>query len=119
MHVDVRQAGSVVIVDLDGRLVSGVGDEVLREVMNELLAAGWKHILLNFRQVPRIDSAGIGELLASVHLAARFECRVALLGAAGQVRRVLELSQVLPEIPVYDEEETAIASFQCGPHQAT
>ena len=31
----------VIIVDLEGRLVMGVGDELLRDVMNELVAEGW------------------------------------------------------------------------------
>ena len=51
MKVDVRHVGDVIIVDLEGRLVMGVGDELLRDVMNELVAEDWKKILLNLRPV--------------------------------------------------------------------
>ena len=111
MHVDVRQSGEVIIVDLEGDLVAGTGDEILREVVNELLAGGWKHVLMNLSQVPKIDSAGIGELVASIKLAERFGTSVRLLQVTGRVRDVLEFSQVLPLFHVYEDEDEAVAAF--------
>ena len=111
MKIEVRKVDDVIIVDFRGRLVAGPGEELLREIMNELLAEGWKKILLNLSEVPRIDSAGIGELVASVKLAKRFgsACKVWLAG--GRVRDVLELSQILPALDVYDDEQSALTSF--------
>ena len=111
MRVDVRQAEDVIIVDLKGRLVSGTGDQLLREVMNELLAASWTKILLNLSEVTKIDSAGIGELVASIKLAERFSSRVKLLHVRGQIRDILELSQILPLLEIYASEESAIEAF--------
>ena len=56
MKVDVRHFDDVIIVDLEGRLVGGVGDELLRDVVNELLAEGWKKIVLNLKAVTVLDS---------------------------------------------------------------
>ena len=39
-HVEVRPAGDVVIVDLKGKLTAGLGDQILRETVDELLAEG-------------------------------------------------------------------------------
>ncbi len=111
MRVDVRQAEDVIIVDLKGRLVSGTGDQLLREVMNELLAASWTKILLNLSEVTKIDSAGIGELVASIKLAERFNSRVKLLHVRGQIRDILELSQILPLLEIYESEQSAIDEF--------
>ena len=111
MRVHVRRAGSAVIVDLDGLLVLGVGDELLRDVIDELLAEGWRTIVLNLDDVDRVDSAGIGELVASSRLATRFESAVKLVNARGQVRRVLEASHVLPLIEVFDCEAAALSSI--------
>ena len=105
MRVDVRQNEDVIIVDLQGRLVSGTGDQLLREVMNELLAASWTKILLNLSEVTKIDSAGIGEL------ARRFDSRVKLLHVRGQIRDILELSQILPLLEIYETEPSAIDAF--------
>ena len=38
MHVEIRKAGDVVIVDLKGKLTAGLGDQILRETIDELLA---------------------------------------------------------------------------------
>lgn len=111
MRVDVRKAEDVIIVDLKGRLVTGTGDQLLREVMNELLAEGWPKILLNLSQVTKIDSAGIGELVASIKLARRFSSRVKLLHVKGQIRDILELSQILPLLEIYDSEKSAVGAF--------
>jgi anti-sigma B factor antagonist len=111
MKVDVRHVDDVIIVDLEGRLVMGVGDELLRDVMNELIAEDWKKILLNLRKVTIIDSSGIGEVVSSWKLARRFGASVKLLRPAPQVQRTLRLTQLLPLLEVFEKESDAVASF--------
>ena len=123
MNVDVRihpevaedapldKSTHVLIVDLDGRLVAGTGELVLRETMNQLVAEDYKKILLNLSLVDRIDSAGIGELMASVKLASRFGCKVRLVNVEGQVRDILRLSQLLPLLDVHESEDVALEAF--------
>ena len=69
MHVEMRKTGEVVVVDLKGKLTAGLGDQILRESIDELLAENWKKILLNLSQVSFMDSAGIGELVAGLRTA--------------------------------------------------
>ena len=111
MKVDVRHVNDVIIVDLAGRLVMGVGDELLREVMNELIAEDWKKIVLNLREVTIMDSTGIGEVVSGWKLARRFGASVKLLRPAPQVKRTLRLTQLLPLLEVFDDESEAVASF--------
>lgn len=112
MRVDVRQADEVIIVDLDGRWVAGPPNEMFREVMNELLAQDWKKILLNLSGVTWIDSAGIGELVASVKLARRFGSSVKLVRAGDRVRHTLSVSQLLPLLDLHETEEEALERFR-------
>jgi anti-sigma B factor antagonist len=112
MKVDVRHVEDVIIVDIEGRLVLGVGDEILRDVMNELLAEDWKKILLNLREVRIIDSSGIGEVVAGWKLAQRFGASVKLLRPGPHIQRTLRLTQLLPLLEVFDDEALAVASFQ-------
>lgn len=114
MKVDVRHVGDIIIVDLDGRLVMGVGDELLRDVMNELIAEDWKKIILNLRQVAIMDSSGIGEVVSGWKLARRFGGAVKLLRPKPQVERTLRITQLLPLLEVYDDESEAVASFQAS-----
>lgn len=111
MRVDVREASGVIIVDLRGPLVAGTGDELLREVINELLAEGWKKILLNLTEVDKIDSAGVGELVAGRKLAQSFGSTLRLLVVPGRVHHVLEMGHILPVFQVFEDEAEAVASF--------
>ena len=115
MKADVRLAGEVIIVDLEGNLVAGVGDEVLTQVMNELLAKDYKKILLNLSGVSMIDSLGVGELVASVKLGQRFGSEVKMTNIKGQVREVLDLTQLLPVLGIYSTEAEALGAFADKP----
>ncbi len=111
MHVEVRKSGDGVIVDLQGRLLAGIGDEILRNVVNELLAEGWKKILLNLSGVVAIDSAGTGELVASLKICERFGASLKLLNLHERVRKSLHLSELLPVFEVFDDEVAALAHY--------
>jgi len=111
MRVKVREVADVAIVDLDGDLVLGDGDEILRETTDELLSQGRRKILLNLEHVTRLDSAGVGEIAAGWRLARRFDAALKLLRPGDRVRSTLHLSQLLPLIEVHEREKEAVASF--------
>jgi anti-sigma B factor antagonist len=111
MHVEVRKNEEVVIVDMTGRLVGGIGDEILRNVVNELLAEDWKKILLNLSGVTAIDSAGIGELVASLKTASHLGASLRILNLNERVRTALHLGRLLPLFEVYGDEKAAVQSF--------
>jgi anti-sigma B factor antagonist len=111
MHVAVRKKGDVVIVDMTGRLVGGIGDEILRNVVNELLAEEWKKILLNLSGITAIDSAGIGELVASLKTANHLGAGLRILNLNERVRTALHLGRLLPLFAVYEDEKAAVQSF--------
>jgi anti-anti-sigma factor len=111
MHVEVRKAKDVVIVDLQGKLLAGVGDEILRNVVNELLAEGWKKILLNLSEVTSVDSAGTGELVASLKVSERFGAKLKLLNLHERVRKSLHLADLLPVFEVFDDESAALKHY--------
>ena len=111
MHAHVRRADDVVIVDLRGDLVAEDGEELLREVVDELVSEGWRKILLNLAQVKRMDSGGVGELVASWKLANEFGAAIKLLRPGDRVTHALHLSQILPLLEVFEDEAQAVASF--------
>jgi anti-sigma B factor antagonist len=112
MHVDVRKAGDTIIVDLQGNLVLGDGEEMLHEVMAEVMAEGWKKIVLNLSRTQRMDSSGIGELVAAWKQARKLGAVVKLVRLGDRVKHTLHLSQVLPLLEVYEQEADALASFE-------
>ncbi len=111
MHVEVRQAKDVMILDLKGRLTAGLGDQILREAVDELLAEGRRRILLNLSEVSFVDSAGVGELVAGLKTARRFQAELKLLNVGERVYSTLDMARLLPTFEIYGDEAEAVASF--------
>lgn len=114
MKIEARTEGDVRVFSLDGRLVAGTGDVALGEAMNRAVADGWSKILLDLSKIKRIDSAGIGELMASRKLALRFGSEIRLLHVEGQVHHILAMGQLLPLFRIYSDPESAIEDFSTG-----
>jgi anti-sigma B factor antagonist len=111
MHVEVRQSQDVVILDLKGRLTAGLGDQILREAIDELLAENRRRILLNLSEVAFLDSAGVGELVSGLKTARRFGAELKLLNVGDRVYSTLEMARLLHTFEIYSDEEEAIRSF--------
>jgi anti-sigma B factor antagonist len=112
MHVEIRKQGEVVIVDLKGKLTAGLGDQILRETIDELLAEGWRKILLNLSEVSFMDSAGVGELVAGLRTAQRFSASLRLLSLGDRVHSTLYIAKLLPIFELYKTEAEALAAFR-------
>ena len=111
MHVELRKSGDVVIVDLAGKLSAGLGDQILRETIDELLAENWKKILLNLSEVSFMDSAGLGELVAGLKTARNLGAALKILNASARVQQSLYISRLLPVFEIHEDEQVALSSF--------
>ena len=111
MNIETRKKGDVVIVDFEGRLAVGVGDEVLPRLIEALLNEGNRKILLNLSDMEYIDSNGLGELVQSLKTSKRFGASLRLLKPQDRVKKTLRLTNLLPMFSVYDSESEAIKSF--------
>ena len=111
MHVEVRRAGDVVIVDLKGKLTAGLGDQILRDTLDELLAESWRKILLNLSEVSFLDSAGLGELVAGLKTARNLGAELKVVKASERVRNTLSLARLLPLFEVFEDEQEALRRF--------
>jgi anti-sigma B factor antagonist len=106
-----REVGSVTIVDLSGMFMLGESSAVLRTAILDLTGKRQSKIVLNFREVTSIDSAGVGELVAAYAEIKRIEGRVRLLNPPKKVCDMLELTQLSKIFQVYADEPSALRSF--------
>lgn len=111
MDVNIVDRSGVAIVRLSGKLAAGAGDRQLHNLIDELLGANRKSILLDLSKVSGIDSSGVGELVAGLRVAREMGGELKILKVGGQVHRILDLTQALPLFDVYHDEEAAIAAF--------
>jgi anti-sigma B factor antagonist len=111
MHIEVRQSDDVMILDLKGRLTAGLGDQILRDAIDELLAEGRRRILLNLSEVSFLDSAGVGELVAGLKTSRRFQAELKLLNVGERVYSTLDMARLLPTFEIYNDESEAVRSY--------
>src|SRR5258705_13865316 len=111
MNIETRKKGAVVIVDFQGRLAVGVGEEMLPRLIEQLLNEGHRKILLNLSGMDYIDSNGLGELVQSLKTSKRFGAHLVLLKPQDRVRKTLKLTNLLPMFHVYETEPEALKSF--------
>lgn len=112
MKFNERRAGGVVIVDLKGKLTLGSGDVQLRQIIRDLLERDEKKIVLNMAGVGYMDSAGVGELVASYTTAQSHGAELKLLNLTAKIRDLLQFTQLITVFDSYDSEEEAVASFE-------
>ncbi len=114
MNIETRQKGDVVIVDFQGRLAVGVGDELLPRLIQEILGDGHRKILLNLSDMDYIDSNGLGELVQTLKTSKRAGAHLVLLKPQDRVRKSLKLTNLLPMFQVYETEAEAMKGFAGG-----
>ena len=111
MHVEIRKIGEVVVVDLQGKLTAGLGDQILRDTLGELFTQNWMRILLNLSDVSFMDSAGVGELVAGLRNAKKRGVALKLLNASERVHSTLYIAKLLPIFEIYQSEQEALDHF--------
>ncbi len=109
-----RRNEGVVIIDLKGKLTLGSGDVQLRSIIRDLLDRDEKKILLNLGKVSYMDSAGIGELVASYTTASNREAELKLLNLTSKIRDLLQFTQLISVFEHFSEETEAVGSFPTG-----
>ena len=89
-----HEANSVVILDLDGKLMIGEGDILLREKVEGLVEAGHRRIILDLADVPYVDSAGLGEIVRCYTALSRKNGRLKLRNPSKRIQDLLAVTKL-------------------------
>ncbi len=111
MNIDERNVGEVTVLDLNGKMLIGEGDELLREKINDLVEGGKNKILLNLAEVPYVDSAGLGEIVRCYTTVSRNSGQLKLLNLTKRLEDLLSITKLLTVFDTYDSEEEALKSY--------
>lgn len=106
-----REYSGIALVDLSGRIALGDGSALLRTTIRSLLEDGRTKIILNLGDVNYIDSSGIGELVSGFTAVRNRGGELKLLNLTKKVNDLLQLTKLFTVFEVYNEEPTAINSF--------
>lgn len=111
MQIEQRSVGSVMILDLKGKITLGEGDEALKDKINSLILQGQKKMLLNFGDVPYIDSAGLGEIVRTYTTVSRQGGQLKLVNLTKRITDLLSITKLLTVFETFDNEAEALKSF--------
>jgi anti-sigma B factor antagonist len=111
MKIDLRESAGVAILEVAGKLTAGDSEAMLREAVDTLVGTGRTKIVLNLSDVEFMDSAGVGEIVASYRLVERFGGKLKIAQASKKVRSSLDVAKLLPLFEVFESEKEAVASF--------
>jgi len=95
MQIEERVVSNVTILDLKGKITLGGGDEILKDKVNSLVNQGYKKILLNFADVPYVDSAGLGEIVRTYTTVSRQGGSMKLLNLTKRITDLLSITKLL------------------------
>ena len=111
MTIQERVVGSVTVLDLDGKLVLGDGDTLLKDKIHSLVFQGRKNIVLNMGGVAYVDSSGLGAIVASFVTAKNNGGQVKLLKLTNRLQGLMAIAKLLTVFDTFDTEKEALGSF--------
>jgi len=116
--VRVRQAESVSLVEVSGRLTS-FETKAFQQVIHGLLKRGLTNIVLNLTALDYLDSSGIGELVREYLRVVKQGGAMKVVGLAPRVEEILKVTQLYQVFPEFPDEASALESFSAARNPGT
>ena len=105
------EAGGLAVITLAGRLLLGPEGAELENLVKTLLHRGTRKFLFDFTGLTHIDSTGIGRCISSLNLIMQAGGKLAIAGAAGQVRDGFRVTQLDRVFKFYEDNGSASAAL--------
>ena len=111
MNVREEKMGTVDVVTPLGPLTDEDGAEFV-EVLQAHLESANPHVVLNMGEVSYVDSAGLGELVATYTTIRRQGGDVKLLNLTTKMKDLLQITKLLTVFETFEDEGEAVRSLQ-------
>jgi anti-sigma B factor antagonist len=112
MQISERETGSVMVLDLSGKITLGDGDTLLKDKLHSLLHQGKKKVLLNLADVSYVDSAGLGALVSAYTTVTREGGSLKLANITRKLQDLLSITKLLTVFETFDSVDEALRSYK-------
>jgi anti-anti-sigma factor len=112
VRISIQFKDDVAIMSLSGRFLAGGDGPFLRQKVKELAEAGTKLMVLNFSNVPYIDSTGLGFLVGSRVTAENTGMSMVLAGINPHVKKILDSVKLSQFFVMADDENAALSKVK-------
>lgn len=109
MRITARFADDVAIVSLSGKFLAGSDGPYLRQKVKDFIDAGTKKLIIDFAEVPYIDSTGLGFLAGARVTAQNASVRMVLASLNVHVRKILDDVKLSQFFVIAPDEAAAVA----------
>lgn len=113
MHTQERPIPNGMILEIRGDLTY-VNREQFKTAVETIRQKGYRHLILNMAEVRFVDSSGLGLLALASQNFKLSQGRVSMLKPQSYVREIMSLANLEKLIPIYDNEQDALAGYQCA-----
>ena len=110
MNVETTAASGTTVVRVDGE-VDMNSAPALREALRTAIDGGATTLRVHLGGVTYMDSAGVGELVASYTTASNREADLKLINLTSKIRDLLQFTQLISVFEHFSEESEGVASF--------
>lgn len=111
MRIDERQLDDVVFLDLRGKVTAGDGDVLLRDTIQQVAARGCRKLVLNFADVPYMDSVGLSTIIRSYITLGHDGRQLRLLHVPKHLAELLAVTRLTAVFDTFNDEIAVIQSF--------
>ena len=111
MTTQIRQQNGISILEPNGKITGHSVLELRGVILPQIETSDTPRILINFEQVNRIDSLGLGTLIEAHAIASRKQGRMGVINLGKHIRNLIVLSRMLNLFEHFDSEDAAVAGL--------
>jgi len=119
VRISIRFEDDVAIMSLEGKFLAGADGPFLRQKVKDLIDAGTGSLVIDFAEVPYIDSTGLGFLAGTREAAESAQVSLALAALNEHVLKVLDSVKLTPFFVIVKDVAAGVAKVKRAPGAAT
>ena len=111
MTTQIRQQNGISILKPTGKVGGRSVSDLRAVILPQIEASDTPRILINFEEVNRIDSSGLGTLMEAYAAASRKQGRVGVVNVGKHIKNLIVLSRLVNLFEHFDSEDAAVAGL--------
>lgn len=105
-----REVGGAIVISLAGTLTVADGN-ILRQTARRLLQAGHRRFILNLGELDKIDSSGVGQLVATFTAVRTSGAELKLVNPTPGIRNTFRITMLDTIFAILPSEAEALKAF--------
>ncbi len=103
--------GTVVVIELRGKIMGGPDSTIFRDEMQKHLDAGVKKVVIDLGKVDWMNSSGLGILIGGLTTVKNAGGEMKLARVTEKIKSLLMITKLVQVFESYETVEAAIAAF--------